>query len=76
MELSLIGGALCYNPAQLILRTLEVLSMTMNVGIFIYNDVEVLDFAGLFEVFSTASSAGVDMSLHLVSRLDSRDLAI
>lgn len=50
--------------------------MTMNVGIFIYNDVEVLDFAGSFEVFSTASSAGVDMSLHLVSRLDSRDLAI
>ncbi len=29
--------------------------MTMNVGIFIYNEVEVLDFAGPFEVFSTAS---------------------
>ena len=29
--------------------------MTINVGIYIYNDVEVLDFAGPFEVFSTAS---------------------
>ncbi len=29
--------------------------MTMNVGIYIYNEVEVLDFAGPFEVFSTAS---------------------
>lgn len=28
---------------------------TMNVGIYIYNEVEVLDFAGPFEVFSTAS---------------------
>lgn len=29
--------------------------MTINTGIYIYNDVEVLDFAGPFEVFSTAS---------------------
>jgi transcriptional regulator GlxA family with amidase domain len=29
--------------------------MTINVGIYIYDDVEVLDFAGPFEVFSTAS---------------------
>jgi len=29
--------------------------MTINTGIFIYNDVEVLDFAGPFEVFSTAA---------------------
>lgn len=29
--------------------------MTMNVGIYLYNKVEVLDFAGPFEVFSTAS---------------------
>ena len=29
--------------------------MTHTVGIFIYNDVEVLDFAGPFEVFCTAS---------------------
>jgi len=29
--------------------------MTINVGIYIYNQVEVLDFAGPFEAFSTAS---------------------
>ena len=29
--------------------------MTINVGIYLYSDVEVLDFAGPFEVFSTAS---------------------
>lgn len=29
--------------------------MTRNVGIFLYDEVEVLDFAGPFEVFSTAS---------------------
>lgn len=29
--------------------------MTMTVGIYIYNEVEVLDFSGPFEVFSTAS---------------------
>ncbi len=29
--------------------------MTINVGIYIFNDVEVLDFAGPFEVFSTAT---------------------
>lgn len=29
--------------------------MTINVGIYQYNEVEVLDFEGPFEVFSTAS---------------------
>jgi len=29
--------------------------MTRNIGIFLFNEVEVLDFAGPFEVFSTAS---------------------
>jgi transcriptional regulator GlxA family with amidase domain len=29
--------------------------MTINVGIYLYNEIEVLDFAGPFEVFSTAS---------------------
>jgi transcriptional regulator GlxA family with amidase domain len=29
--------------------------MTLNVGIYLYGDVEVLDFAGPFEVFSTAT---------------------
>lgn len=29
--------------------------MTINVGIYVYDDAEVLDFAGPFEVFSTAS---------------------
>ena len=29
--------------------------MTCNVGIFVFNDVEVLDFAGPYEVFTTAS---------------------
>ena len=29
--------------------------MSINVGIFLYNEIEVLDFAGPFEVFSTAS---------------------
>jgi transcriptional regulator GlxA family with amidase domain len=36
--------------------------MTTNVGIYIYNDVEVLDFAGPFEVFSTASRVKARMS--------------
>lgn len=91
----------------------------MNIGIYIYDQAEVLDFAGPFEVFSTASrvcadgdpftwedipdlrqqyphldvqegirwvdaetvvtsggiSAGIDMSLYLVSKLHSRALA-
>ena len=40
--------------------------MTINVGIYIYNDIEVLDFAGPFEVFSTASrvKARIDPNLH------------
>ena len=28
--------------------------VTLNVGIFVYDDVEVLDFAGPFQVFTTA----------------------
>jgi transcriptional regulator GlxA family with amidase domain len=40
--------------------------MTINVGIYIYNKVEVLDFSGPFEVFSTASrvKARIDPSLN------------
>ena len=40
--------------------------MTINVGIYIYNEVEVLDFSGPFEVFSTASrvKARLDPSLN------------
>lgn len=33
----------------------------MKVGIFLYNEVEVLDFAGPYEVFSTAVSNGVHL---------------
>jgi transcriptional regulator GlxA family with amidase domain len=75
----------------------------MNIGIYIYDQAEVLDFAGPFEVFSMASirqqfsqlevwggrrwvdaetvvtsggiSAGIDMSLYLVSKLHSLALA-
>jgi len=36
--------------------------MTMNVGIYLYNEVEVLDFAGPFEVFSTASRVNARVS--------------
>ncbi len=36
--------------------------MTINVGIFLYNEVEVLDFAGPFEVFSTASRVNTRIS--------------
>jgi transcriptional regulator GlxA family with amidase domain len=45
---------------------LGALAMTINVGIYIYNDVEVLDFAGPFEVFSTASrvKARIDPGSH------------
>ena len=88
----------------------------MNVGILVFDEVELLDMAGPYEVFTTASrvlartqppgtpalfsvttiarrpgvrwvdqgaimtsagiSAGIDMSLHLVQRLHSRDLAL
>ncbi|NOX32989.1 MAG: DJ-1/PfpI family protein [Deltaproteobacteria bacterium] len=37
----------------------------MNVGIYIYNEVEVLDFAGPFEVFSTASRVKIRMDTAL-----------
>jgi len=36
--------------------------MTINVGIYIYNNVEILDFAGPFEVFSTASRVKARMA--------------
>jgi len=36
--------------------------MTINVGIYLYNEVEVLDFAGPFEVFSTASRVNARVS--------------
>ena len=43
-------------PRQIPARLISgVISMMMNVGIYIYNEVEVLDFAGPFEVFSTAA---------------------
>ena len=36
--------------------------MSINVGIFLYNEIEVLDFAGPFEVFSTASRVNSRLS--------------
>jgi len=45
---------------------------TMNVGIYIYNQAEVLDFSGPFEVFSTASRidpTGDPFKVFLVSQL-------
>lgn len=62
--------------------------MTNHVAILIYNNVEALDFAAPSEVFTTASrvhgriitsagiSAGIDMYLHLVSKLAGQDLAL
>lgn len=35
--------------------------MTINVGIYLYNEIEILDFAGPFEVFSTASRVNARM---------------
>ncbi len=35
--------------------------MTINVGIYLFNQVEVLDFTGPFEVFSTASRVKLDL---------------
>ncbi|MFW1485155.1 DJ-1/PfpI family protein, partial [Vibrio parahaemolyticus] len=32
----------------------------MNIGIYIYDEAEVLDFSGPFEVFSTASRLGAE----------------
>ena len=43
----------------------------MNVGIYIYNQAEVLDFSGPFEVFSTASricTSGEPFNVFLVSK--------
>jgi transcriptional regulator GlxA family with amidase domain len=45
-----------------------------SVGILRYDDVEVLDCCGPFEVFATAT-AGLDVSLHLVRRQAGRQLA-
>ncbi|HFD4055668.1 DJ-1/PfpI family protein [Vibrio parahaemolyticus] len=40
----------------------------MNIGIYIYNQAEVLDFSGPFEVFSTAKRLGADsLNVFLVS---------
>lgn len=44
--------------------------MPFTVGIFLFDDVEVLDFAGPYEVFT------IDMSLHLVQRLAGHALAL
>lgn len=53
-----------------------------DVAIALFDEVELLDFAGPYEVFTTPPacmpagiSAGIDMSLHLVSRLAGIDLA-
>ncbi|GAL19175.1 ThiJ/PfpI family protein [Vibrio maritimus] len=43
----------------------------MNIGIYIYKDVEVLDFAGPFEVFSTANRFLPDEDKWNVSLLSS-----
>lgn len=42
----------------------------MNIGIYVYDDAEVLDFAGPYEVFSTAArlQPGADISVFLVGR--------
>ena len=57
--------------------------MTLSVGILLYDGVELLDFAGPYEVFTVASrvtaagiSAGIDMALHLVVRFAGRELAV
>ena len=53
-------------PRQIPARLISgVISMTMNVGIYIYNEVEVLDFAGPFEVFSTAARVKARITLDL-----------
>jgi transcriptional regulator GlxA family with amidase domain len=50
---------------------------TRNLAILIFEDVEVLDFCGPFEVFSVANrfTAGVEMRLHVVARLLGREVA-
>ena len=50
------------------------------VAILLFNEIEVLDFAGPFEVFGVADnragiSAGVDMLLYVVGRLLGKDAA-
>ena len=43
----------------------------MNIGIYIYDDAEVLDFSGPFEVFSTAKRlAQLDWNVFLISETD------
>lgn len=41
------------------MHTYEIERSPANIGIFLFNEVEVLDFAGAFEVFSLAESQGV-----------------
>jgi len=44
----------------------------MNIGIYIYDDAEVLDFSGPFEVFSTAKRlANNDWQVSLIAENDS-----
>lgn len=45
---------------------------TINIGIFVYEDAEVLDFAGPFEVFSTASrlEQQAEIEVFLISEID------
>jgi len=48
----------------------------MNIGIYIYDDAEVLDFSGPFEVFSTAKRlANNDWQVSLIAKSDSPVLA-
>lgn len=48
----------------------------MNIGIYIYDDAEVLDFSGPFEVFSTANRlANNDWQVSLIAENDSPVLA-
>jgi putative intracellular protease/amidase len=55
----------------------------LNVGVFIYDKAEELDFVGPFEVFQAAGHFAVEhglqgtavLALHVVSRIYSRDVA-
>lgn len=48
---------------------------TRTLAILLFDDVEVLDFCRPFEVFSVGIAAGIDMSLHVVGRLQGQEVA-
>ncbi len=58
-----------------------MIMQSMNIAIYIFDQAEVLDFSGPYGVdqgkivTSAGISAGIDMSLHLVSKLHSLELA-